>query len=45
MLVGVGCCTIGGETVNPLCCIVTGLVSGLLTGPSVKDRKFEQGVS
>ena len=36
MLVGVGCHTIGGETVDPLSWIVTGLVGSLLAGPSVK---------
>ena len=35
-LVGVGCRTVNGETVDPLSRIVTGLVGGLLGGPSVK---------
>ena len=36
MLVGVGCCTVSGETVDPLGQIVTGLGGDLLAGPSVK---------
>ena len=39
MLVGAGCRTIGGETVDLLCQIVTGLVGGLLAGPSVKSAQ------
>ena len=45
MLVGVGCYTVGGETINPLSRIVTRLVGDLLVGLSVKDRKPAQGVS
>ena len=35
-LVGAGCRTVDGETVDPLGWIVTGLVGGLLAGPLVK---------
>ena len=35
-LVGAGCRTVGGETVDPFSQIVTGLVGGLMAGLSVQ---------
>ena len=36
MLIGAGCPTVDEETVDPFSRIVTGLVGGLMAGPSVK---------